>query len=159
METERVGLTQPVIWKSFKLTSYWPWKPCLIPYSGKLSREKTFANWWKYDFAEKTFVDCSLLQRQRMSCPKFRGENFAYSYKTAKFAKVFSLESFSLYGMIWKMWINKNVVVSLQRRQIEHSNSLKCFCAKGCKLINKVQDPRTVADLYQQKDHHSCRNN
>ena len=21
-----------------------------IPYSGKLSREKTFANWWKYDF-------------------------------------------------------------------------------------------------------------
>jgi len=27
-------------------------------------------------FAEKTFVDCSLLPHQRTSCLKFHGENF-----------------------------------------------------------------------------------
>ena len=33
-----------------------------IPYSMKLSREKTFMNWWKIRFfSEKTFVDCSIL--------------------------------------------------------------------------------------------------
>ena len=70
-----------------------------IPYSGKLSREKTFARiGGNTIFAEKTCADCSLLQRQRTSRPKFRGENFAYSHKTAKFAKVFPLESFPLYG-------------------------------------------------------------
>ena len=26
-----------------------------IPYSGKLSREKTFANWWKYNFCGENF--------------------------------------------------------------------------------------------------------
>ena len=26
------------------------WALMVIPYSGKLLREKTFANWWKYDF-------------------------------------------------------------------------------------------------------------
>ena len=26
-----------------------------LPYSGKLSREKTFANWWKYDFRGENF--------------------------------------------------------------------------------------------------------
>ena len=26
-----------------------------LPYSGKLSREKTFANWWKYDFCRENF--------------------------------------------------------------------------------------------------------
>ena len=26
-----------------------------IPYSGKLAREKTFANWWKYDFRGENF--------------------------------------------------------------------------------------------------------
>ena len=28
---------------------------CSIPYSGKLSREKTFANWWKYNFRRENF--------------------------------------------------------------------------------------------------------
>ena len=50
-------------------------------------------------FAEKTFADCSLLQCQRMPHPKFRKEIFAYSHKTAKIAKVFSLKSFPLYGI------------------------------------------------------------
>ena len=64
------------------------WPDLIVRYSGKLSQEKTFANWWKYDFggesfcklveirfwrrkllwiggntilAEKAFVDCSLV--------------------------------------------------------------------------------------------------
>ena len=42
----------------------------LIPYSRKLSRGKTFVNWWKHDFVEKTFADCLLLPHQRMLQPK-----------------------------------------------------------------------------------------
>ena len=48
-----------------------------IPYSGKLSQEKTFANWWI--FAEKTFAN---------------------SHKTLKSTKVFSLESSQLYSSL-----------------------------------------------------------
>ena len=33
-------------------TSDTPW---LLPYSGKLSREKTFVDWWKYDFRGENF--------------------------------------------------------------------------------------------------------
>jgi len=39
---------------------------------------------------------------------------------------------------------------------------LTCRCAncfKGCELIHEVQDHRTVADLYQQKDQPACRDN
>ena len=51
-------------------------------------------------FAEKTFADCSLLQRQKMPRPNFAEKTFAYSHKTAKFTKVFSLTSFPLYGIL-----------------------------------------------------------
>ena len=40
------------------LTLYYkpPWGTLAdVPYSGKLLREKTFANWWKYDFRGKNF--------------------------------------------------------------------------------------------------------
>ena len=78
-----------------KLYSSW------VPYSGKLLREKTFANWWKIHFSQR--------KRSRIapfSCangchaPKFREITFTNSHKTTKFAKVFSLESFPLYGML-----------------------------------------------------------
>jgi len=72
-----------------------------ILYSGKLLREKTFANWLKNTiFAEKTFTDCSLLPCRKVPSPQnFTAKTFVDSHKTAKFAKVFSLESFPLYGM------------------------------------------------------------
>ena len=57
----------------------------LIPYSGKLLRGKTFRNW-------------SLLQCQGATPPNFAEKTFANSNKTAKFVKVFSLESFPLYS-------------------------------------------------------------
>ena len=37
--------------------------------------------------------------------PKFHGENFHDSHKVAKFAKVFSLESFLLYGTVVHMYM------------------------------------------------------
>ena len=51
----------------FRFVSRFTIPPRGIPYSGKLSREKTFANWWK---KEKTFADCSRLPRQRTPSPK-----------------------------------------------------------------------------------------
>ena len=81
-----------------------PWEgqvsPCThIPYSGKLSREKTFADWWKYDFCGENF--CGLLAfaaPKDATPPNFTEKTFANSHKTAKSAKVFSLESFLLYS-------------------------------------------------------------
>ena len=50
--------------RSLRLT---PQCSTLILYSRKLSREKTFANWWKHDFV---VADCLLLPHQRMLRPK-----------------------------------------------------------------------------------------
>ena len=64
----------------------------LIPYSGKLLREKTFVNCMVKNaiFTEKTSVDCSLLLSQMTPHPKFR-----YSHKTTKFIKSFLPQKFS----------------------------------------------------------------
>ena len=47
-----------------------------MPYSGKLSREKTFASWWKYEKFRRllAFVGCH--------APNFAEKTFTYSHKT-----------------------------------------------------------------------------
>ena len=66
---------------------------CYIPYSGKLSREKTFANCEKYDFYEENIR--GLLT---FAAPKnITEKTFTNSLKATKFAKIFSLKSFLLY--------------------------------------------------------------
>ena len=66
--------------------------------SGKLSREKTFTNWWKIWFSWRKLLRIALFCRAKgCHTPKFRGEKtFANSHKTAKFAK-FSLSKVSRY--------------------------------------------------------------
>ena len=66
-----------------------------IPYSGNLSREKTFANLWKnvISWRKLSWIVCLYLL-----CQTIAEKTFADRHKTAKFAKVFSLESFPLYG-------------------------------------------------------------
>ena len=72
-----------------------------LPYSGKLSREKTFANWWKIRFCGENFHGLLAFPVPRDATPpNFAEKTFANSLKTAKFAKVFSLESFPLYGIM-----------------------------------------------------------
>ena len=76
-----------------------PWEdqvsPCThILYSGKLSREKTFADWWKYDFRGENFRGLLTFATP----PNFTEKTFTNSHKTTKSSKVFSLESFPLYG-------------------------------------------------------------
>ena len=75
-------------------------------YSRKLSRE-----WWKIDFSgEKTFADCSLVSpKQNATCSNFAEKTFANSHKTSKFAKVFSLESFPLYGIGTALQVSTHV--------------------------------------------------
>ena len=55
-------------------------------------------NWWKKIFADKTFADCPLVPPKDATPPNFTEKTFTNSHKTVKFAKVFSLESFTLYG-------------------------------------------------------------
>ena len=63
-----------------------------LPYSGKLSREKTF-------------TDCSLLPPKDTMPRNFAEKTFMNGLKTSIFAKVFSLESFSLYVTIQSITI------------------------------------------------------
>ena len=51
-------------------------------------------------FAKKTFVDCSLLAPKDVTPQNFAEKTFANNHKTAKFPKVFSLESFPLYSIL-----------------------------------------------------------
>ena len=50
-------------------------------------------------FAEKTLRVAHFCQTRRRHALNFAAKTFMYSHKTAKFAKVFSLESFPLYGI------------------------------------------------------------
>ena len=71
---------------------------CAPSYSGKLSRKKTFVNWWKIQFLRRKLSQ--ILTRaapKDATSPNFIEKTFANSHKTLKFAQVFSLESFPLY--------------------------------------------------------------
>ena len=69
-----------------------------IPYSGKLSKKKLSRIGEKYDFCGENFrrLLTSAVPKDATS-PNFVEKTFANNHKTAKFAKVFSLESFPLY--------------------------------------------------------------
>ena len=70
-----------------------------LPYSGKLLREKTFANWWKIWFSgRKLLLIACFCRAKGRHAPNFTEKTFMNSHKTAKFAQVFSLESFPLYS-------------------------------------------------------------
>ena len=59
----------------------------VIPYNS--AKQKTFVNWWKKIFMEKTFADWSLVQPKDVTPPKLS--------RIATKSQVFSLESFLLY--------------------------------------------------------------
>jgi len=47
---------------------------------------------------KKTFAECLLVLPKDTTSPNFAEKTFAKSHKISKFTKVFSLESFPLYG-------------------------------------------------------------
>ena len=70
-----------------------------LPHTRKLSREKTFTNWWKIWFSwRKLLRIVPFCWANGRHAPKYRRENFTNSHKTVKFAQVFFLEGFQLYG-------------------------------------------------------------
>ena len=79
-----------------------------LPYTGKLSRERTFMNFvvlWLFlkVFSAKFGSVISLMQHKRAICESFLRENRIFH----QFAQVFSLESFLLYGILvgWGLWL------------------------------------------------------
>ena len=71
-----------------------------VPYSGKLSWEKSFMNWGKILRVSSPQRKISQIVRwccQIMLCPQILQGKLS-SHKTSKFGKVFSLESFPLYS-------------------------------------------------------------
>ena len=73
----------------------------LIPYSGKLSMEKTFVNGGKLEIRGENFRGSLRYSLIMNGCGRrfSRVKTFADSRKTTKFVKVFSLESSPLYSM------------------------------------------------------------
>ena len=59
---------------------------------GKLSRQKTFANWW---FWRRKLLACAVPKEATPA--NFTEKTFVNGHKTVKFAKVFTLKSFPLY--------------------------------------------------------------
>ena len=70
-----------------------------IPYSGTFAGENFHELVESTIFTEKTFTDCSLVLPKDAMPLNFTEKTFAISHKTSKFVKVFSLESFPLYGI------------------------------------------------------------
>ena len=100
----------------------------VIPYNGKLSREKTFVNWW--NFCKENF--CGLLcfaMPKDASLSNFMEKTFANCNKTAKFAKVFSLKSFPLYGITLLLYNTTIIIVTVIMDLPEQENSLTFKCA------------------------------
>ena len=62
-------------------------------------RERTFANWSKIRFSQRSFCGLLAFAAPKDTMPQnFAEKTFTNSHTTTKFAKVFSLESFPLYG-------------------------------------------------------------
>ena len=68
-----------------------------MPHTGKLSWEKTSANWWKIRFLRRKLSQIARCWYQKM--PNVAYKTFTNSHKNSKFTKVFSLKSFPLNGM------------------------------------------------------------
>ena len=72
----------------------------MVPHSGKLSREKTFANWWKIQFSQTRLPWIArFCSTKGATPPKFMEKTFVNSHKTAKFVK-FSPSKVSRYTVI-----------------------------------------------------------
>ena len=86
-----------------------------LPYSGKLLREKTFANFavlWQYTkvFFRKIWGHGILWQKQAIH-KSFLRENCIFH----QFAKVFSLESLPLYGSLLQLSTTLTMLTALRR--------------------------------------------
>ena len=59
----------------------------ILPYSGKLSLEKSFTDWWKIIFfGEKSVADCSLVPPKDTTSLNFVEKISVNSHKTSKFS-------------------------------------------------------------------------
>ena len=71
-----------------------------IPYSRKFSREKTFVKTTNKKISWRKLSRIHTIDRIWVACTcDVREENFRERARTPKFMKVFSLESFPLYGI------------------------------------------------------------
>ena len=83
-------------------------------YSKKLLREKIFVNLWKVRFRRENIRGLLAFAVPKDATPlNFVEKTCANSHKTAKFAKVFSLEIFPLYGTCG----NKGFEICLYKRK------------------------------------------
>ena len=104
-------------WSQMETSGYEASSTMCLPYSGELSRKKTFANWWKIRFSQRRLVDCSLVLPKDTTPPNFMEKSFMNSHKTLKFAKVFSLKSFPLYGIL-----QSGTVIHVTAIEMDHNN-------------------------------------
>ena len=85
-----------------------------LPYTRKLSREKRFTNWWRIRNSRRKLLWIASATNYMYV---WVWPPFADGPKTSKFAKVFSLESFLLYGILL-------LIKSEPRKQNKQQNNL-----------------------------------
>ena len=84
-----------------------------IPYSGKLSREKSFANFTQfcsYYISLRNLEAWRLFERQKRATTKVFSTKIVFFHQSAK---VFSLESFPLYSDTTELWYDDYVMSAL----------------------------------------------
>ena len=131
-----------------------------LEHSKKLSREKTFTRFGRNKiftektFVEKTFTDCSLVSLPKDAIPpNFAEKTFTNSCKTSKFAKVFSLGSFPLYGssytklnnIIHSIWLRKYGLTLLSGIYIFYRQTLSRAYWPQMAHVPTLFSPTTVA--------------
>ena len=110
---------------------------CQVPYSGKLSQEKTFVNWWTFcrENFHRLLAGAANCTTEGHHASKLVEKTFTNSHETSKFAKVFSLESFLLhqYHVAGKLAI-KVIFRSLALSYSTGECSAHMFIAKPLKV-------------------------
>ena len=89
--------------------------PCVYCIAGNSRGRKLLQIGGKYDFHKENF--CSLVLPKDTTPPNFVEKTFTNSHKTLKFAKVFSLETFSLYGIL-----QSGTAIHVTAIEMDHNN-------------------------------------
>ena len=99
------------------ISDFWP--VVLLPYSRNLLWEKTFVNRGKKIFVENTFT-------KNATPPNFMEKTSTNGHKTLKFTKVFSLESFLLYGITSLIYGSHLFIITVGQRYFQRWSDIAC---------------------------------
>ena len=149
-----------------------------IPYSGKLSREKTFANWWKYDFRRENFRGLLAFAVPKDATPQISRRKLSCIATKLRNSWKFSPSKVSRYTVMFNMYwdchiyiymyvsplvcVLKTLISTYHKIRTTHLNSqLKYVYNSGLPLASPVPEgpctsTRSVASVLATLGMNSC---